>query len=143
MRWSRSAVHGLKDVALNAARCTPMSDHFFFNEDMFRMNRTKLEKRNESQDEHVGGEESALQISAEGLHACDTFSVSGVDGLAPNVQKRKYCKTKRVTKEKGERKIGSSRAQKVSLASVECDFKSNLCLKGCLKKLNVGAILMK
>ena len=140
VQWSRSAVHGLKNVALYVARCTPMSDHFNFNEDMFCMNGNKLEKRNESQDEHVGGEESSLEISAEGLHACATFSVSGVDGLAPNVQKRKYSKTKRITKEKGERKIGSSRAQKVSLASVEQDLKSNLCSRGCLKKLNVEAI---
>ena len=143
VRWSRSAVQGLKNVALNAARCTPMPDHFNFNEDMFCMNGNKLEKRNESQNEHVGGEESSLEISAEGLHACATFSVSGVDGLAPNVQKRKYSKTKRVTKEKGERKIGSPRAQKVSLASVERDLKCNLCSRGCLKKLNAGAILMK
>ena len=120
-----------------------MPDHFNFNEDMFCMNENKLEKRNESQDEHVGGEESSLEISAKGLHAYATFSVSGVDGLAPNVQKRKYSKTKWVTKEKGERKIGSSRAQKVSLASVERDLKSNLCSRGCLKKLNAGAILMK
>ena len=50
---------------------------------------------------------------------CDKFSVSGVDGLAPNVQKRKYSTTKRVAEDKGERRIGSSKAQKVSLASVE------------------------
>ena len=143
VRWSRSAVHGLKNIALNAAHCTPMLDHFNFNEDMFCMNANKLEKRNESQDEHVGGEENSLEINAEGLHACDTFSVSRVDGLAPNVQKRKYSKTKRVTKEKGERKIGSSRAQKVSLVSVELDLKSNLCSRGCLQKLNARAILMK
>ena len=50
---------------------------------------------------------------------------------------------KQISKENGERKIGSSRAQKVSLASVERDLKSNLCSRGCLKKLNAGAILMK
>ena len=63
--------------------------------------------------------------------------------MAPSVPKRKYSTTKRIGNNRGERKIGSSRAQKVSLASVEEDLKSSLCSRECLKKLNVGAILMK
>ena len=52
-----------------------------------------------------------------------------MDGLASNVPKRKYSMIKRVAKDKGERRIGSSRAKKVSLASVEWDLKSRLCLR--------------
>ena len=89
------------------------------------------------------GEESFVEINGEGVRACAKFNVFGVDGLAPNVLKRKYSTTKRVAKEKGERRIGSSRAQKVSLANVEQDLKSSFYSRGCSKKLNAGAILMK
>ena len=120
-----------------------MADQFNFNKDMLCMNGNKFDKRNQSLDEHVGGEESFLEISAEGLHACAKFSVSGVDGLAPNVPKRKYSTTKRVAEDKRERKIESSRAKKISLVSVERNLKSSLYSRGCLKKLNAQAILMK
>ena len=46
-------------------------------------------------------------------------SISGVDGFPSNVQKRKYTMTERVRKEKGVWRIGSSRAEKISLANVE------------------------
>ena len=49
----------------------------------------------------------------------------------------------RIQKYKGVRRIGSSRAKKVSLANVETQLQSSICSKGCLKKLDVGAILMK
>ena len=61
---------------------------------MLCMNGNKFDKRNESLHEHVGGKESSLDISAEGLHSCAKFSVSEVDGLAQNVPKRKYSTTK-------------------------------------------------
>ena len=142
-RWSRNAIHGLQNVPLNITPNTRMADQFSFNDNMLCMNVNKFDKRNQSLDEHGGGEESFVEISAKGLHACAKFSVSGVDSLAPNVQKRKYSMTIRVVEDKGERRIGSSRAQKVSLARVEQDLKSNLCSRGCLKKLNASAILMK
>ena len=140
LRWSRNAVHGLQNLALNITRNTHMADQFSFNDDMLCMNRNKFDKRNQSLDEYGGGKESSIEISAKGLHACTKFSVSGVDGLAPNVQKRKYSKTKGVAEDKGERRIGSSRTQMVR---VERDLKSNSCSRGCLKKLNVGTILVK
>ena len=139
VRWSRNAAHGIDNVAFN----TPKADQFNFNKDMLCMNRNKFDKRNQSLDEHVGGKESSLEINARGLRTCDKFSISGVDGLAPNVQKRKYSRTKQVAEDKGEWRIGSSRAQKVSLASMERDLKSSLCSRGCLNKLNARAILMK
>ena len=109
-----------------------MADQFNFNKDMLCMNRKNFDKRNQSLDEHVGGEESSPAINAERLHACAKFSVSGVDGLAKNVPKRKYSTTKRVVEDKREQRIGSSRAQKVSLASVERGLKSSRCSRGCL-----------
>ena len=143
VRWSRNAVQVIDNVVLNCTRNTPMAEEFNFNEDILCMNRNRYDERNQSLHEHVGGEESSVEISGERVRTCAKFSVFGVDGLAPNVPKRKYCSTKRVAKEKGERQIGSSRAQKVSLANVERDLKSSLCSRRCLKKLNAGAILMK
>ena len=63
--------------------------------------------------------------------------------LAPSVLKRKYSTMKQIGKNRGERKIGSSKAQKVSLVSVEHDLKFSLYSRECLKKSNAGAILMK
>ena len=143
VRWSRNAVHMIDNVAPNTTRNTHMAEEFNFNEDLLCMNRNRFHERNQSLNEHVDGEESSIEINGEGVRACAKFSVFGVDGLAPNVPKRKYSSTKRVAKEKGERRIGSSRAQKVSLANVEWDLKSSFCSRGCLKKLNAGAILMK
>ena len=45
--------------------------------------------------------------------------ISGVDGLPSILKTRKYRMAQRVRKEKGARRIGSSRAEKVSLANVE------------------------
>ena len=120
-----------------------MADQFSFNDDMLCMNGNMCDRKKQSLDEYGGGEDSSVESSAKRLHACAKFSVSGVDGLAPNAQKRKYSMTKRVAKDKGERRIGSSRAQKVSLVGVERDLKSNSCSRECLKKLNAGAILVK
>ena len=49
----------------------------------------------------------------------------------------------RVRKEKGACRIGSFRAEKVSLANVEERLQSSICSKGCLKKLDARAVLMK
>ena len=143
VRWSRTAVHVIDNVALSTAWNTGMAEEFNFSEGMLCMNRNRFDKRHESLHEPVGGEESSIQSNGEEVTTCAKFSVFGVDGLAPNIPKRKYSTTKRIGNNRGERKIGSSRAQKVSLASVEEDLKSSLCSRECLKKLNVGAILMK
>ena len=127
VQWSRNAVYRIDHIVPNTTRNAHMANQFNFNEDILCMNRKKLDKRNQSLDEHVGGEENSLVISAERVHACAKFSISGMDGLEKNVPKRKYSITKRVAKDKGERRIGSSRAEKVSLASVERDLKSSQC----------------
>ena len=61
---------------------------------MLCMNRNKFDERNQNLHEHVGGEESSIEINGEGVHTCAKFSVFGVDGLAPTVSKRKYSMTK-------------------------------------------------
>ena len=76
-------------------------------------------------------------------NAQTTYSVSGVDGLPSTIPKRKYTMTKRVRKDKRPRRIGSSRVEKVSLANVQQDSQSSICSKGCLKKLDAGAVLIK
>ena len=94
--------------------------------------------------QHLGQEEMPEELNREGADVCAvTYTVFGVDGLAPKVSKRKYCKTKRGAQHRGDCKIGTSRAQKVSLARVQNDMESSLCSKGCLKKLSAGAVLMK
>ena len=143
VRWSRNAVHVIDNVALNSTRNTLVAEEFNFNEDMLCTNRNRFDERNQRLHEHVGGEESSVEITCDGVHAGTKFSVFGIDGLARSVPKRKYSSTKRVAKEKGERRIGSSRAHKVSLANVERDLKSSLYSRRCLKKLNAGAILTK
>ena len=110
VRWSRNAVHVIDNVALNSTRNTPMTEEFNFNEDMLCMNRNKFDERNQSLHEHVGGEGNSIEINGEGVSEGAKFSVFGVDGFAPSVPKRKYSSKRRVAKEKGERRIGCSRA---------------------------------
>ena len=69
--------------------------------------------------------------------------ISGVDGLPSTLKKRKYKMAQHVRKEKGTRRIGSTGAEKVFLANVEEQLQSSICSKGCLKKLDARAILMK
>ena len=109
MRWSRNALHVIDNVVLNTTYNTPMAEEFNFSKDMLCINRNRFDERNQSLHEHVGGEESSVEINGKGVHACAKFSVSGVDGLAPSVPKRKYCTTKQVAKEKRERRIGFSK----------------------------------
>ena len=110
MRWSRSAVDVIDNVALNTTRNIPMAEEFNFSEQRLCMNRNRYDERNQSLHERVCGEESSIEINAEGVRACAKCSVSGVDGLAPTIPKRKYSTTKRVAKEKEERRIGFFRA---------------------------------
>ena len=109
VRWSRNVVHVIDNVALNTTRNTPMAEEFNFSEDMLCMTKNKFDKRNQSLHEHVGGEESSVEINGEGLCVCAKFSVFGVNGLTLSVLKRKYYMTKQVAKDKGEWRIGSSR----------------------------------
>ena len=94
MRWSRNVVLVIDNVAQNTTCYTPMAEQFNFTNEMLCINRNKFDKRNQSVHEHVGGKESFVEINGEGLLACATFSVSGMDGLSPNVRKRKYSMIK-------------------------------------------------
>ena len=65
--------------------------------------------------------ESMERSGSEGNMGTERTSsrISGVDGLPLPLKKRKYKMAQRVTKKKGARRIGSSRAKKVFLAKVE------------------------
>ena len=110
MQWSRNAVYVIDNRVLNTTRNIPMVEEFDFREERLYMNQNRYDKRNQSLHEHVGGEESSIQINGERVHACANCSVSRVDGLSPSIPKRKYSMTKRVAKENGERRIRFSRA---------------------------------
>ena len=144
MRWSRSAIHAIDNVPEGTTPSIPTEQEFDFNDDMCNPNKNSTERRTQSMHQHPGQEETPEELSREGSDvSAATCTVFGVDGLAPKVSKRKYCKTKRGAQHRGDRKIGTSRAQKVSLARVQNDMQSSLCSKGCLKKLSAGAVLMK
>ena len=84
----------IDNVALNTTRNTPMAEEFNMNKDLLCMNRNRFDARHQSLNEHVGGEESSVEINGEGVRESAKFSVFGVDGLAPSVPKRKYSSTK-------------------------------------------------
>ena len=94
VRWSRNAVHMIDNVALNTTLNNPMAEEFNINEDLLCMNRNRFDTRNQSLNDHVGGEESTVEINGEGVRESAKLSVFGVDGLASNVLKRKYSSTK-------------------------------------------------
>ena len=144
VRWSRSAVHTIDNVPARTTPSIPTKQEFDFEDDMCNPNKNSTERRTESMHQHLGQEETPEELNRVGADvSATTFTVFGVDGLAPRVSKRKYCKTKRGGQPRGDCKIGTSRAQKVSLARVQNDMESSLCSKGCLKKLSAGAVLMK
>ena len=116
---------------------TAIADAFDFNEDI--LPKDTLISRNmedcEVEDELESMDPSGTQRNIRNEHT--TCSIAGVDGLPSSLQKRNYTMTQRVRKEKEVRRIGSSRAEKVSLANVE------ECLKDCFKKLDAEVVLMK
>ena len=144
VRWLRSAVHVINNVPEGTTPSIPTEEEFDFNDDMCNPNKTNAERRNQSLHQHLGQEETPKELNRERADvSAATCTIFGVDGLAPKVSKRKYCKTKRGAQHRGDCKIGTSRAQKVSLARVQNDMQSSLCSKGCLKKLSAGVVLMK
>ena len=144
MRWSRSAVHATDNVPKTTTPSIPMEEELDFSDEICYPNKNNAERRNQSMHKHLCQEQRPEEMNKEGSHVSSaTCTMFGVDGLAPKVPKRKYCKIKRVAQHRGDCRIGSSRAQKVSLARVQNDMQSSVCSKGCLKKLNARAILMK
>ena len=111
---------------------TTTNDAFDFNDDI--LFEDTIISGNMQEREQVDELESMDPFGTEGNMANEhaTCIISTVDGLPSSLPKRKYTMTQRVRKEKRPRRIGSSRAKKVSLANVQQDLQSNICLKDCL-----------
>ena len=143
VRWSSSFVEPIDMVPGGTRSKTSTSEAFDFNEDnplketIIPRNMVECEELDEFQSLDPSGTEENM------ANAQTTCSIFGVEGLPSNLQKKKYTMTKRVRKEKQQRRIGSSREEKVSLANVQHDMQSSICSKGCMKKLDARAILMK
>ena len=133
VRWSRSFIETIDMVPDGSRSKTRTSEAFDFNEDNL-LKKTIISGNMEDSkevDEFESMDPSGTQEIM--TNAQTTCNISGVDGLPPNLPKKKYTMTKRVKKEKRPRRIGSSRAEKVSLANVQQDLQSSICSKGCLK----------
>ena len=143
VRWSTSFIEAI-DMVPEATRAKTRTDETFdFNEDI-HLKETNI-SRNKEDCEEVDEFENMDPSGNEEImaNAQTTCSISGVDGLTSNLQKRKYTMTECVRKEKRPRRMGYSRAKKVSLANVQHALQSSICSKGCMKKLDAEAVLMK
>ena len=143
VRWCKSFIEAIDLVPEGLRSKTKTTKAFDFNEDSL-LKETIIYGNMEDHKE-VNEFESMDPSRTEEImrNAQTTYSISRVDGLPPTFPKRKYTMTTRVRKEMQPWRIGSSRAEKVLLANVQQDLQSSICFKGCLKKLNAGAILMK
>ena len=143
VRWSRSFIEAINMILEGTMSKTRTSEAFDFNKDSL-LKETIISGNMEDHKE-VDEFKSIEPFGTEEImrNAQTTCSISRVDGLPSTLPKRKYTMTKRVRKEKRPRRIRTSRAEKVSLANVQQDLQSRICSKGCLKKLDAGAILMK
>ena len=143
LRWSRSCIEAITTVSQGSRAEIGRADVFDFNEDILPKETIISRNRQDCEDED---ELESMETYGSAGHMGNehtTCSISGVDGLPSSLQKTKYRMSQRVRKQKGARRIGSSRAGKVSLANVETQLQSSICSKGCLKKLDAGAVLMK
>ena len=143
LRWSRTFIEEMNMESQERRTTSTTTAAFDFNEDILlgdTIKATNMEVCKE-EDEMESMERS---VSEGNMGTKWTSSrISGVDGLPLPLKKKKYRMAQRVIKEKGVQRIGSSRAEKVSLAKVEEQLQSSRCSKGCLKKLDAGAVLMK
>ena len=143
LRWSRTFVEKMNMESQERRSTSTTTTAFDFNEDIVLGDTIKT--RNMEVCKEKDELESMERSGIEGNMGTEQTScrISGVDGLPLPLRKRKYRMAQRMTKEKGAWRIGSSRAEKVSLAKVEEQLQSSRCSKGCLKKLDAGAVLMK
>ena len=143
LRWSRTFIEEMNMESQQKRSTSTTTAAFDFNEDILPGDTIRARNMEEckEQDEPESMERSGSEWNMETKQT--TCRIFGVDGLPSSLKKRKYRMAQRVTKEKGARRIGSSRAEKVSLANVEEQLQSSICSKGCLKKLDAGAVLMK
>ena len=134
LRWLRSCIEAITTVSQGSRAEIGRVDVFDFNEDILPKETIISRNRQdyEDEDELESMETYGTARHMENEHT--TCGISGVDGLPSNLQKRK---------QKGARRIGSSRAEKISVANVETQLQSSICSKGCMKKLDAGAVLMK
>ena len=142
VRWSRSFIEAI-DMVPEATRSKIITcEAFDFNEDshvketIISGNMEDCKKVDEFESIDPSGTEVIM------TNAQTTCSIIGVDGLPSNLPKRKYT-TKCVREEKRPQRIGSFGVEKVLLENVQHDLLSSICSKGCLKKLDVGGVLMK
>ena len=104
VQWSRSAAHAIENVPEATTPSISMEEELYFNDDMSYPNKNSTERRNQSMHKHLGQEERPEEMNKEGSDVSAAIcTVFGVDGLALNVPKRKYYKTKRVAQHKGDR----------------------------------------
>ena len=142
VRWSLSFIEAINMVPEATTTKTKTCEAFDFNEDSHVKETIilgNIKDCKEVDDFECMDPFGTQEIMPNAQTSC---SISGVDGLPSNLPKRKYTMTEPVRKEKRPRRIGSSRAEKVSLANVQHDLLSSACSKGCLKKLGARAVLI-
>ena len=143
LRWSRTFIEEMHMESQERTTASTTTGAFDFNEDILlgdTIRATNMEVC-EEEDEM----ENMEHLVSEGNMGTERIRsrISGVDGLPLPLKKRKYRMAQRVIKEKDVRRIGSSGAEKIFLAKVEEQLQSSICSKGCLQKLDAGAVLMK
>ena len=140
LRWSRTFIEDMNMESQERRSTSTRTAAFDFKEDSILGDIIKVRNMEVCEDDESmqrSGSEGNMGTKQTSSHIC------GVDGLLLPHKNRKYKMAQRVSKEKGPRRIGSSRVEKVSLANVEEQLQSSICSKECLKKLDVRAVLMK
>ena len=143
VRWSTSCIEAIDKVPEATRAKHRTTEAFDFNEDNHLKER--IISGNIEDCKEVDEFERMDPFRNEEImeNAQTTCSISRMDGLKSTHQKREYRRTKRVRKEKQPRRIGSSREKKVLMANMEHAMQSSICSKGCMKKLDARAVLMK
>ena len=141
--WSRAFIEEMNMESQDRRSTSTTTAAFNFNEDILLGD--TIRARNMKVCKEEDELESMEQSGSKGYMGTERTSchISGVDGLPLLLKKRKYRMAQHVTKEKDVRRIGSSRVEKVFLAKVKEQLQSSRCSKRCLKKLDVGAVLIK
>ena len=145
VRWSKNLVQTMDGPVQNEGPGNQVIRQFNFQRDdpLCDVRRTSnMEQHSES----AQSDEDHVSSGAPERRTCvtpGTCSVGGVDGLLAGPPRREYKKTKRVTKDKGPRKIGYSRSEKVSLQNVQDALQSHKCSRGCMGKLKADEVLIK
>ena len=119
LRWSRSCIEAITMVSQGSRAEIGRADVFDFNEDILPEETIISRNMQDYEDEDELESMDPYGIAGHMGNEHTTCSISGVDGLPSSLQKRKYRMNQHVWKQKGARRIVSSRVEKVSLANVE------------------------